>query len=93
MESIYSSLKLAFDSNVQAQNIIVCFVQENTSNIDGVQPEIISPSKIYSCQYCCKNFATGSRLNKHLKKYPNDLCHRLKYAARRNDDSLLSGII
>ncbi|OMJ91431.1 hypothetical protein SteCoe_6011 [Stentor coeruleus] len=88
MESVYSSLKLAFDSNVQSRHTIVCFVQEDTSNIDGVQPEIISPTKIYSCQHCCKNFATCFRLNKHLKKYPNDLCHKLKYLARRKDDTL-----
>lgn len=88
MESVYSSLKLTFDSSVQGQHTIICFVQEDKLNIDGVQPEIISPTKIYSCQYCCKNFATGSRLSKHLKKYPNDLCHKLKNAARRKEDSL-----
>lgn len=88
MDSMLTSLKLAFGTNVSSQNTILCYLQEDSSNGDKVQTEIISPTRIYSCPHCYKNYATSFRLRKHIEKYPDDFSHQLKRSARRFGVSL-----
>lgn len=33
------------------------------------QTEIVSPSKIYSCEVCESNFRSSLQLNKHIQKF------------------------
>lgn len=46
--------------------IIVSRYVSDAAQIEGT--EIVSPSKIFSCQICNKNFRSSIQLNKHIQK-------------------------
>lgn len=59
----------SLSSNSESRSRLACPVIQVRESENATEPEIISPTKIISCDKCSKLFSSQKKLEQHKRKY------------------------